>query len=747
MNPQNNKLNITIDNKLYAVKKGSTILNAAQENNIYIPTLCAHKDLTPYGGCRMCIVEVEGARNFLTACTTPVEEGMIIRTHTDQIQKERKEILELVLSEHTSSCLICDEKEACRNSMTTIRKAGVTTGCRYCPNDDKCELEEVVSWLKIDEINHPVFYRGIQVEKNDPFYDRDYNLCIYCGRCVRMCQEVRMANVLAFTQRGRFTVIGPAFGRTHVEAGCEFCGACVEVCPTGSLAEKYNKWDGVAEGEILSTCGLCGVGCQIRIQVKSGKVIGVLPAEDKLVNNGQLCVKGRFSVNELVNHYQRLKKPQKTVGKAILDINWDEAIEIAADKLKDCPPDEFAMIVSPNCTNEDLYIAQKFVRSVMSSNNIDTTARLYYDSGLNDYLNLMKKSSALSDMKNSSAILCLGIDLRYGRSVVGVEIRKALTREAKLITINPNEHSLSLNADYWLKPNPGEVTDYLKTLLKLLNNESQGIKDENLNAISQILKNSENPILIVGSEFLNYPESPEIFQQINQIADKIGAGILSLPAQNNLYGSLLMGAYPELVAGGTANKNPSSTENNTWNTYKISSGKRLKVAYIVGETEPTSKKIADFVIYQNIYPVEQKELVDLSLPAAAFTETDGTFINGEGRIQFVNKAIEPPGVSLPDWKIICKIAQKMGAKDFDFSNVAEIQKEISQNSPRFKNLDKLKRKPQPLPEGITLQANQKQDPRDKKTTASYNLYKKEHVYRGIPLTDKVEGLKKLIAEE
>ena len=169
----------------------------------------------------MCLVEVEGARSFLTACTTPVEDEMIVRTHTDQIQKERKEILELILSEHTSSCLICEEREECKESMNTIRKVGVTTGCRMCPNEDSCELEEVVKKFDLQELNHPVYYRNLPVEKNDPFYDRDYNLCILCGRCVRICQEVRNANVLAFSQRGRDTVIGPAFNRTHIEAGCE----------------------------------------------------------------------------------------------------------------------------------------------------------------------------------------------------------------------------------------------------------------------------------------------------------------------------------------------------------------------------------------------------------------------------------------------------------------------------------------------------------------------------------------------
>ena len=169
--------------------------------------------------------------------------GIKIRTHTAQVQAERKEILQLILSEHTSSCLICEESDQCRESMVTIKKAGVTTGCRYCPNDSDCELQEVVEYLKIDDIGYPVYYRNLPVEKFDPFYDRDYNLCILCGRCIRMCQEIRTANTLAFKQRGRYTTIGPAFHRTHLEAGCEFCGSCVSACPTGALSEKTRKWE------------------------------------------------------------------------------------------------------------------------------------------------------------------------------------------------------------------------------------------------------------------------------------------------------------------------------------------------------------------------------------------------------------------------------------------------------------------------------------------------------------------------
>ena len=742
MNKENNTITVNIDNKSFEVEKGLTILQAAEQNNIYIPTLCAHKDLTPYGGCRMCLVEVEGARGFLTACTTPVSEGMVIRTHTDQIQKERREILELMLSEHTSSCLICDEKEECKKSMTTIRKVGVTTGCRYCSNDDKCELEEVVSRLQVKEINHPIYYRNLRVEKEDPFYDRDYNLCILCGRCVRICQEVRNANVLAFNQRGRHTVIGPAFDRTHTEADCEFCGACVSVCPTGALAEKSNKWDGVHEREEITTCALCGVGCQMRILIKGDRVIGTLPAKDDLINNEQLCVKGRFCVNELVNNYQRLRKPLKFQDGAKLKIEWDQAIEIAAVQLSSCPPEKFGMIVSPNCSNEDLYIAQKFTREVIGSNNINNSARMFYGPAFNAYLNLMKKSTPLSSISKSSVILTVGLDMKYERSVIGVLLRKAIERGAKIVTIHPHDHSLSLSAEVWLQPKVGAEADTLYSLVELTENGKPANQNDEPAAVAEMLQNASDPVILIGSYFMQYSNSSKILESIKQLAQNIGAGVLPLPAQNNLYGSLMMGTYPEVLPGGAP-----AAENGSVNVFED----KLKVVYLIGEDLQNFKQSSEFIIYQNIYPPNNSTDVDLTLPAAAFTEIDGTFINGEGRIQRVRKAVDPPGDALPDWKILCLIANKMGKQGFDYANVSEIHKEIAVKVDGFGEFENLTRKPNTLPEAVKVQKLPSAQPVETKAGKDFpfllTFAVAENSYRGILLTGKVEGLKKLIHEE
>jgi len=665
-----------------------SILEAAECSDVYIPKLCAHKDLSPFGGCRMCIVEVDGIRGFPTACTTPVTEGMAIKTETAQLQKERREILQLILSEHTSSCLICDERDECSSTLDTIRKAGVTTGCRYCPNDNDCELQEVVDYLDVRDIEYPVYYRNLPVEKMDPFYDRDYNICILCGRCIRMCQEIRTANTLSFKQRGNKTVIGPAFERNHLDAGCEFCGACVSVCPTGSLAEKARKWDGREDGRVTTTCALCGIGCRLDLLVKKGRVIGSLPVSDKLVSDMQLCVKGRFCISELVNDHHRLRHPQVTRFNTEIDISWDEALDIAAGALSSCEPDRFGMVASTDCSNEDLYVAQKFTRAVMGSANIDTSARLHYGEAFGPYLGLFASPARLSDISGAGAVLCIGLDTQYGRSVVGVELRKAAKNGAKIITINHAPHSISLVADSWIRPQAGDEAPVLSSLEKLT--KGSGKKTGELAEAASMLAGADSPVVLLGPGILGRKGAGAMIETVKRIASNIGAGIMPLPASCNLAGSVLMGAYPEYLPGAvssTSNKARAKlkkiwgtavpTGRTGWNAEKLFSGKKLKVLYIVGDVPADERPKADFVIFQNIYPPDASFKADLVLPSAAFTEADGTFVSGEGRIQRFRKAVPPPGEARPDWKIISLIAKKLGAAGFDFRNDGQVRREIA----------------------------------------------------------------------
>lgn len=761
MSVNKGKTTITIDNKPYEVEAGKTILQVTEENGIYIPTLCAHKELSPHGGCRMCIVEVEGFRNFPTACTTPVSDGMVIRTDTAALNSIRKEILQLFMSEHTSSCLICPESEECRQWMGTVRKAGVTTGCRYCPNDGQCEFQDVVTKMGIDEIKYPIYYRNNPVEKTDPFYDRDYNLCVLCGRCVRMCQEIRTANVLAFNFKGRETVIGPSFGRSHLEAGCEFCGACVSVCPTGALSEKDRKWEGKPEREEISTCSFCGVGCQLRLLVKEDRIIGSLPVVGDVVNDGQLCVRGRFCISEVVNGHQRLQLPRKSINGIDVDVSWDEAVAIAVEKLTACNPDEIGVMISPNLTNEDLYVAQKFSRVALKSNNIDTPARSFYGPGFGAYIDLLKDAAPLSDVRKASVILAIGLDSRFGRSVVGVELRRAAQRGAKILTIHPRDHSLSLIAEKWIQPAPDETAKTLEKLSQLVGKKSDPSDD--LGQIAKMLTDAKDALILTGSEFLQFDDSARILELVRKIAKRTKAGILPLPAQNNLVGSLMMGAYRELLPGGISlnDKKGMTALQKLWGAglppltsvkskSGNSNGRRLKVLYLIGET-PADQKLpeADFIISQNLYPAESGRGVNLDLAAAAFTEVDGTFINGEGRVQRVRKAVEPKGQALPDWKILCLIAKGMGVPGFDFKSAADVFKEIGKLMPGFKNFNEPARKVQPLILNGKVQMNGAGSTKagsNGKAPFVLSACTVEHVHRGMPLSTWVDGSRAIFRE-
>jgi predicted molibdopterin-dependent oxidoreductase YjgC len=508
--------------------------------------------------------------------------------------------------------------------------------------------------------------------------------------------------------------------------------------------------------------------------MKGDKVIGTLAEDDPVVNHGQLCVKGRFAVAETVNHYSRLKKPYRQEGGRRVEISWEEAVQQAAERLSDCPPQHFGMLISPNCTNEDLYVAQKFVRAAVGSNHIDTSARLFYGSGFNAYLDLMRKSAPLSDLRQASVILVFGLDVRFGRSVVGVELREAIKRKAKVITINPNQHSLALIADRWLQPKPDTEFDMLESLLKLTtegktttsqlkSKRKSTVEEEKLSEAAKMLKKASSPVILVGSDLLRYDRSGQILKTIEKLAQTIGAGILPLPAQNNLFGSILMGTYPELLPGGFSSTNKERVDDlgkrwgkdlfnfsSGWNAEVLSSGTKVKVLYLIGEVPTSLRPPCDFLIFQNLYPPDPGYKADLVLPAPAFTEVDGTFINGEGRIQRVRKAGNPPGEALPDWEILSRIARKMGTKGFDFSSASEIHEEIASLVKGFGDFENTKRIAGSLICEGKLTISPAKPPgvkkKDKEFPLLLNTSVAEHTYRGLPLSTWVEGLEVLFPE-
>lgn len=353
---------ITIDGKSIDAPEGMTVLYAAKMLDIPIPTLCHHPKLTPFGGCRLCLVEIKGIPRPVTSCTTPVSEGMEVLTSTPLIEDLRRTVLELILSDHPNDCMVCE-------------KAG------------DCTLQELAYFYGLRENRFEGERRRYTKRDGNPFIERDLEKCILCGRCVKVCDEVQGVGAIDFGYRGFNSKICTPFEK---DLDCEFCGQCVSVCPTGALTGKQWAFKGRQKDvkEVDTVCTFCGTGCNITLHVRRDEVIRVTSKEDTW-NEGWLCVKGRFGY-KFINSPDRLTTPLIRIkGKDSSEIDpmsnfreatWEEALDLIASKLKEIKeksgPDSIGGLSSARCTNEENFLFQKFMRAVIGTNNVDHCARL-----------------------------------------------------------------------------------------------------------------------------------------------------------------------------------------------------------------------------------------------------------------------------------------------------------------------------------------------------------------------------------
>ncbi len=358
-------MKLTIDGKTLSAREGETILDCALRHDISIPHLCTHSSLAPFGACRLCLVEIEGMRGYPTSCTTPVEEGMVIRTSTPALQNLRRNILALIMLEHPSACLICDKRELCEQYRPEAEKAGRTTGCHTCNNMEVCDVRVLAEELGLSGLPALPSYHRRMLERSNPFIDRDLNLCILCGRCVRICKHHQEKAAVEFVGRGSRTRIGEAFERSAYEAGCRFCGACVDVCPTGSLSDRYAKWHGKPDVSTVTSCIFCEAACAIELAANDGRLISA-----RAVNGDvPVCVLGRFAIPEFLNGADRLRVPCGRVNGVARETEWKDALQAAAEKLKGFIGSRFALVCDTTSTLEDRHLFRKFTAEVMKSSN------------------------------------------------------------------------------------------------------------------------------------------------------------------------------------------------------------------------------------------------------------------------------------------------------------------------------------------------------------------------------------------
>ncbi len=342
------KIKLTIDGRKIEAAPGANLLDAALENDIYIPHLCHHPDLEPVGACRMCEVEVDGRTAM--SCLTPVQEGLDVKTFTPEIHAARQMNAELLIANHHQECLSCGASHHCE-LLHVADHIGVD-GDRLRLLDPRPEM--------------------LPIDNSNPFFRYDPNKCIACGICVRTCHDIVGLGVLDFVNRGNRTVIGTFNDEPFADSICESCGECVVRCPVGALEPKKAQRP---SHEVQSTCVYCGVGCGIYLGVKGDQIVSVRADEERPSNEGSLCVKGRYSYN-FINHPDRLTSPLIKKNGQFVEATWDEALDLVAEKFAQYEGHEFAALASAKCTNEDNYVIQKFARAVMGTNTVDHCARL-----------------------------------------------------------------------------------------------------------------------------------------------------------------------------------------------------------------------------------------------------------------------------------------------------------------------------------------------------------------------------------
>jgi formate dehydrogenase major subunit len=716
-------IRLTINDRSVNAEPGDTIYTAARKAGMSIPSLCVSHQLAPHGSCRLCLCEVEGQAGTPASCTTPVRDGMVVRTESAALSRHRHNIVELYLSEHPADA----------PAPEPLRELARELGVRQVRYPDQAHRQ-----------------RAAARDDSNPFFSFENAACISCARCVRACDEIQGTFALTMVERG-FDARPMAGGGSFAASNCVSCGACVKECPTGALTEKSVAQWGPPAQTVRTTCAYCGVGCSFDAGIRDGRVVSMVPADDGPSNAGHACMKGRFGW-EYVYAPDRLRKPLVREDDRWVQIGWPAALDRVASeftRIKDAHgPDALAVISSSRGTNEDNYLFAKFVRCVFGTNHIDNCARVCHSAtvtGMMETLGTSAATNSIEDLDRAKLILVVGANPAESHPVVGARIKQAVRRGVPLIVADPRRTELARLADIHLRLHPGTNVALLNGLghvivqerllnARFIETRTEGV-EEWLEAVASCTPEQTEritgvPAALIRETARRYATSGAslcvhglgvtehrwgshgVIALCNLALatgniGRPGTGINPLRGQNNVQGASDVGSMPTYFAGYqpfddpalaakhqtvTGRPLPAKRGMKTPDMWDAALEGRLKGLWIIGydvaQSDPNLKKVREalsrleFLVVQDLFLTETTKFAHLVLPGASFLEKDGTFTNLERRIQRIRKAVEPPDGVLPDWQVVSEVSTRMGYP-MHYTHPSQIMDEIAKLTPSW----------------------------------------------------------------
>jgi formate dehydrogenase major subunit len=726
-------VNLEVDGRAVEVAQGTSVMRAAALAGVDIPRLCATDTLDAFGSCRVCLVEIEGRKGTPASCTTPAEDGMVVRTRSEKLSRLRKNVIELYLSDHPTDC----EGEC---ELHDLAGAMGIQGSRYAPNGR----------------NH----QSVTADDSNPYFRFDPAACIVCYRCVRACEDIQGTFALTVEGRGFDSQVVAGQAEPFMESECVSCGACVDSCPTSALEDQSVLEAGLPDGVTITTCAYCGVGCGFRAETRDDEVVRMTPWKDGKANEGHACIKGRFAWG-YVTHEDRITRPmiRDSIDDPWREVGWDEAIGHAAKRLREIQaeygPNSIGGITSSRCTNEETFLVQKMVRAAFGNNNVDTCARVCHSPtgyGLKTTLGESAGTQAFESVAEADVIMVIGANPTDAHPVFASRLKRRIRQGAQLIVVDPRRidlvNSPHVRAAHHLQLLPGanvacanamahailqeglEDADFIARRCEkpayeqwrsfILREENSpeateritGIPAAGLRAAARLYATARNGAIYYGLGVSEHTQGSTMVMGIANLAmatgnlGRRGVGVNPLRGQNNVQGSCDMGSFPHELPGYRHVSDPAvrSLFERDWgvelqpepglripNMFNAAISGHFKALYCQGEdlaqSDPNTQHVAaalrslECLIVQDIFLNETARFAHVFLPGSSFLEKNGTFTNAERRISPVRRVLEPLS-GKEDWEVTVALANALGYP-MDYSHPSEIMAEIARLTPTF----------------------------------------------------------------